>query len=781
MKKLFSNQLLVGILIIFLLSFSFFIPNLLKGKIPIPADALLGLYHPFRDASFDGYSLQKFPTKNPLITDPVLQTYPWRLISIKNLKSFKLPDWNPYSFSGQPLAGNIQSAPFSVFNIIYLLLPFNYGWGTQIILSLMLSSLFMFFFLKNQKLENKYLSNPAAIFGSITLAFSGFYIAWLEWNTIIPAALWLPLILLSIQKFFENGKSRWFIILIFAQTQSVLAGHAQTTLYVLIASLLYVIFNYFKAKNKPRLFFIICTYFLSFLIVLPQVLPALEFIKHSARSLDQGYFPNRTDWFIPPQNLIQLIVPDYFGNPATYNYWGIWNYGEFVSFIGASAFFFVLVAILSRKKKSFIFYIYLISLALLLGLKNPISLLLFNLNLPFISTLQPSRIIFLLDFSLCVISAFGLEIFITRKKRFKSLIPAAFLISGLIAIAIFTLNTRSIFPVLMDLDAQNIALRNMVLPITISILICIAVLLYAFVRKKSFFIVFIFALTIFELFRFSNKFLSFTKVDLLYPQTQTTNFLNSQPKPFRIITTDRRIMHPNISGVYSIESVDGYDPLYLKNYGQFISSWQANSFKETSNSFNRIITPEKIDGPLLNLLNIKYVLSFDELKTPGLVKVGQEGETVIYENTNVLGRLFFVDNIIKSSAKDEFNNLLTPSFITKNATSQEIGFSSMPSSTSVHITSYDGDEVKSEVSTQVAKPIVISNIFYPGWKAKIDGKDAKIFKVNSIFQAVMVPAGSHILELKYRFKYNFVSFGLSAFGILVAGFVSFYLWRKKYQ
>src|SRR3990170_2857903 len=98
MKKLCS-KFFFGILISLSLTFSFFLPKLFIGKIPIPADDLLGLYHPWRDNSFSGYAAEHFPVKNPLITDPVLQTYPWRSAVIKTIFSGSLPLWNPYSFA----------------------------------------------------------------------------------------------------------------------------------------------------------------------------------------------------------------------------------------------------------------------------------------------------------------------------------------------------------------------------------------------------------------------------------------------------------------------------------------------------------------------------------------------------------------------------------------------------------------------------------------------------------------------------------------------------------
>ena len=186
MKKFSSKNLLF---VVILVSFFYFFPALLAGKFPIPADALLGLYHPWRDNSYEGYTEGKFPTKNPLITDPILQTYPWRQLVINNIRGGNLPLWNPYSFSGQPLFANIQSAPLQITNILFFIFSFKFAWALQIIIPVMLTSAFMYLFLKELSI-----SAISAAFGAIVLPFTGFFVAWQEWGTVVTAAMWLPLI-----------------------------------------------------------------------------------------------------------------------------------------------------------------------------------------------------------------------------------------------------------------------------------------------------------------------------------------------------------------------------------------------------------------------------------------------------------------------------------------------------------------------------------------------------------------------------------------------------------
>ena len=71
----------------------FFWQFLLRGLLPIPADTIIGLYHPYRDSYAKNYP-NGIPFKNFLITDPVRQQYPWRNLSIKNIKELSFPHYS---------------------------------------------------------------------------------------------------------------------------------------------------------------------------------------------------------------------------------------------------------------------------------------------------------------------------------------------------------------------------------------------------------------------------------------------------------------------------------------------------------------------------------------------------------------------------------------------------------------------------------------------------------------------------------------------------------------
>jgi hypothetical protein len=145
-----------------------------------------------------------------------------------------------------------------------------------------------------------------------------------------------------------------------------------------------------------------------------------------------------------------------------------------------------------------------------------------------------------------------------------------------------------------------------------------------------------------DVLRFAQKFTPFSSSQYLYPNTSTLAYLSQQGGLFRVAVMDRRIMPPNFFTHYKIQTIEGYDPLYLKNYAEFITALERD--KPNINppfGFNRIITPHNYNSSLFDFLNTRFVISLDEIKTDKLVKVFEEGQTKIYENKKYFPRLFF--------------------------------------------------------------------------------------------------------------------------------------------
>lgn len=754
LKKLLADKYLLFLLF---LSFVFFYPFILFGKIPIPADTIVGMYHPWRDVVWNGFTAG-VAYKNPLITDPVRQQYVWRALAVGQMGKGQLPLWNPYSFSGTPLLANFQTAAFYPLNILLFLIPFPIAWGILVMLQPLLAGLFLYLYLQQFRI-NKF----ASFVGAIAFSYSGFSIAWLEWNTIIHTLMWLPLILLIKEKLLEKFTLKNGLFLIIVESTSIFAGHLQVLFYTMIVSNLYLVLRIIQLSIKVRKddFFPIAIkkyipYLMTGIIVLTltsiQWLPTMQFIAQSAREVDQGSWM-KEGWFIPWQNLIQYIAPDFFGNPATGNYWGVWNYGEFIGYFGIIPLIFTIYALLFRRDKKTLFFTSIAIGGLLFALPTPIAKLVYQWNIPLLSTSQPTRLLSIISLSLCILAAFGADTWIKEKNKKRILASFLVIIFGLLAGWLFIL-FPNIFSNQIHQENILVSRHNLVLPTILSVLSFCIISMYIFrIRKIStaiiIYIIIVFIIT--DLFRFGWKFTPFSDKEWLYPSTKITQILSNDLEPVRILTLDRRIMAPNFSGAYYLQDVSGYDPLYLGSYNQFVAAWERGKPDISPAAFNRIITPTNVDSSFADLLGVKYVLNLGPIESKKLRFLYQEGQTYLYENTKRFPRAFFVENIIHTiNDQDEIEKLYAfkDELRTLATTQQDIQIMSVPIDTtdSVDIALYEPNKIDLKVSAKTERLLVLVDPYYPTWRAYVDGKESRIYKVDYMFRGVVVPTGNHIVK-----------------------------------
>lgn len=749
----------IGLLILLGAVIIFFYQFLLLGKLPIPSDTITGLYHPFRDFYSSEYP-NGMPYKNFLITDPVRQQFPWRHLAVESIGNYELPLWNPYNFTGTPLLANFQNGAFYPLNILFLFLPFEFSWSILILLQSLLGAVFIYFFLKNKKID----STASAIAG-VAFTFSGFSISWMEWNTVVQVAIWLPLILLAKDQLLKKFSWKWTLVLIFAECSAILAGHLQVLFYLWTVSISYLFLrilqlswnstskkaSLMKMVKKTLPFLPMVIFILAITSI--QWLPTFNFIGESAREIDQVSW-QKDGWFIPWEHLLQFVVPDFFGNPATLNYWGTWNYAELVGYIGIVPLMLALFAIFFRRSKLTLYFGTVFFLSLIFALPTFLAKLPFQLNIPLLSTSQPTRLLFLTDFALSILAGLGADYLLKKKKEVAFpifLVGILFVILWLITLGRFEVSEKF-------LENISIVRSNLLFPTIIFITTCSLFAAHIFLKKHvtgKILLLGLLLLTLLDLFRFGWKFLPFTDSEYLYPSTKVTSFLQNQDGQFRIMSTDSRIMPPNFSIMYKLQTLDGYDPLYLRRYGELIAMSESGKGRVPGVlAFNRIITPHNYKSSLIDLLNVKYVLSFNEIKEDKFRLVFKEGNTLVYENTQVLPRVYFVENIIPVTFKEEAAaEIFRTNFDASVSAVVEVEniIQKIYPKGIARIDNYQNNTVSINTSiaesTSSARFLVLTDSYYPTWKVKFVKKDGsvevgKIYRTNYNYRGVVVPSNT---------------------------------------
>src|SRR5207253_2833401 len=95
----------------------------------------------------------------------------------------------------------------------------------------------------------------------------------------------------------------------------------------------------------------------------------------------------------------------------------------------------------------------------------------------------------------------------------------------------------------------------------------------------------------------------------------------------------------------------------------------------------------------------------------------------------------------------------------------------------VTIPSYTPDKVTIKAVMGCDGMVVLSDTFYPGWYATVDGKPARIYEVDAALRGALVPQGTHTVEMVYRPRSVYWGAGLTVLGLVGAGAIVFA--RKK--
>jgi hypothetical protein len=772
---------LLVILFFLFLNCIFFFP-IFKGLVPFPGDLLIAHYNPWSKYSFLGYVPGTFPNKAQYF-DTLRQIYPWKIFSIEKMKNWELPFWNPYNFSGAPLLANHQSAVFYPLNILYFLFsPIN-AWIILVFLQPFLAAFFTYLFSRKIGIKKE-----GALLAGIVFGFCGFMSVFLQYNTIGHTILWLPLILYFIEVLREKFSLFSFLGLPLAITFSFFAGHLPSFGFLLGFVIVYC---FFRLKNLFQILKILLLILFSLGLVAFQALPTWELIFHSARD-PHSYSQIINTFLFQPKQLVMLIIPDFFGNPATNSYFLNDTYVSKVSYVGLISLIFALYSLFWFKKSQFIKFFSLSSLVILIFLINsPLTKLFYKLELPLFSTSSPTNMIFLISFSFAILSGFGFEFWKNEINKRKKFWPLGLFLGFFLAIWLLAI-IRNFPPV----TIRNLAYSTIIFLGGIFLLLG-----FYFLKKKAFLFALIF-LAAADLFYFFRKFNPFVSPSLVFPQTEITSWLQEKGGIDRFWGYGAAGIEANFATYFKIFSPEGYDPLYPRWYGEFIYLTDNGKFPE---KFEEKTRSDAIVAPgfgeenfvsnfyrrrILDLLGVKYILDRQENGSTQKTFPPSDFDLVfekqgwrVFKNKKSLPRIFLISDYKIYKNKEEFLELFfAPNFKPEEYILLEKESSVKPRAGGkeyLKLVKYSSNLIEVEAETEFPKMLFISDTYYPGWKAFIDGKETEIYKAFWAFRAISVTPGFHKIVFKYIPPLFNIGVKISiTSGLLIITWM-FLIWKKR--
>ncbi len=868
----------------------------------LPADALT-LFEPFRSAAPTAA-----PPHNPLLSDLVLQNYPWQRLITRALAEGEIPWWDPFIFSGHPFLANGQAMGLYPLRVIFHLLPLPQAYGIFIVVQLGLAGVWMYVLARVLGANRL-----GGLLAGLTFELSGFLVVSVVHPMIIAAASWLPLLLalaeLTLRRapFLRFGRSTlpWALLGALALLLELLAGHAEIAYFALLVlaafvgyRLLYRLATLPKTAWRAEVLAPALSVALSVVLGLGlsavQYLPLYEVVGASFR---QGAvsLQDVLGWAYPKRRVLAFVIPNFFGNPthrafqdiftgetirATVNAygnpvgafdWGIKNYVEGGTYMGLLPLALALLAVLDafrgpaggegigrrflKRVRQFFrqpytpFFTLLALFALGCIFGTPLYALVYALPL-LNQSHSPFRWVFPLTIAVAALAGLGATAVSTsRKPTAGSQGPAqgegAFsravrwlgwgllgsggvLLAGLWAsrLAFSRIEpwvTRlfwalakapDVFPDARTFYAyefrwiQQAALLLIVTGAVLRLSRC-PIFLPRRLGRRPLWEALAVVVLIADLFSFGWGFNPQADPAPLSVTPAVVEFLRQDTGVWRFSSFDphgSRVFNANTGMYFDFQDVRGYDSTFSAQYVRYMN-WIEPQGQLLYNRIAPFTQFSSLDSPLTDLLNVKYLITEEEIPLPKYRLVYEQGTLRVYENLTVMPRAFTLPQsatLVVPDAEAVGTAIRTydPRFYVIIEAAEEAWSGSAPAAgawprafeagepQAQVITSYGLNQVVVDANVGEEAWLVLGDAFFPGWKAFVRAQGAAedtetevpIARVAGNFRGVRLAPGAW--TVRFRYTPNSVKFG--AFSSFLAGMMVIFLavtwsWRRLYR
>jgi hypothetical protein len=212
--------------------------------------------------------------------------------------------------------------------------------------------------------------------------------------------------------------------------------------------------------------------------------------------------------------------------------------------------------------------------------------------------------------------------------------------------------------------------------------------------------------------------------------------------------------------------------------GNAITAWASNNDIYTDGSLK--INEASLPGDLF--LKIHYYVN-DDNNGIKLIKEFNDG-TYLYENTNALPRAYISHFATVEPSPDKVIEVLKT---TKNLTDIvlekeppiKMSGNNISKDEYCKISSFTPDKIVIEAKLSSPGFVVLTDNFYPGWEAKVNGTEGEIYRTNSIFKSVFVPSGINRIEFEFKPTYFYRNVYISLAFLIALGVLLFYYRVKR--
>jgi hypothetical protein len=691
--------------------------------------------------------------------DLVSFLFPTYRFAAASLTNGDLPLWNPHLYGGAPFLADMQTGLFYLPNLLLFLIVPDFGYKAMewmATLHIFLAGLFMYLCLRYLE-PGRPLRAPAALVGALAYMFSDLFLVHFGNLNLIAVAAWLPLIFLLFWRALRSHSLGLAIGAGVVLGLSTLEGHLQITLYIGLALAVAAVVEAVAAHRSWRgwawsLLALAVTAAVAAGLAALVLLPAFEYTRLSPRA--ELPYRDAARYSLIPGLMGEMLVPALFSSREPSLYWGVWDRVA-VGYLGIFPLILAGLAVLLRRGRQVGLFVVLAVVAFLLALggQSVVHGWAYLLLPGFGQLRAPARAIFLVDFALAALAALALDrLLVPLDRRARAAFRTAW--RGLLWLSGAALLLGGAWAYLVIYQAQD---RDPTLfwrvsaagsGVIFALLMLGASLAWLGARRwgwlrrsaLAWLAVGLVFLDLASLGAYTD--LGSEPPTAGFDHPQIVEFLRSQPGFFRI---DSRtdvwdVWQPDLALLARLYDVSGVDnPLVIADTARYQEGTGGRSTR------------------LYDLLGVGYVLGSKTITLDwskfSLVFDGDPTVNV-YRSATPLPRAFMVHRaVVAANHEDAWARLHQAGFDPAGTVVLEGGQaldSQEVVSDTVNVVRYEPDALAIDVEAGADGYLVLSDPFYPGWRAELDGEPATVLRADYAFRAVAVPAGHHQMVMSFR-------------------------------
>ncbi|MDW8353482.1 MAG: YfhO family protein [Bryobacterales bacterium] len=616
----------------------------------------------------------------------------------RSLARGELPLWSPYVYCGMPLYANLTAQVFYPPALLTFALS-NLTGGErlldwlewQIALHVALAGVFAFLLLRRLGC-----GRAASFTGAGVFELGSFFASQTQHLGAVNAAAWLPLSWLAVVELAARVRRRWVALLAVSLALSLLAGFPAVTAVAAASSLLLAALLALtgRARRRAVAAVAVASVWAAALAAI-QLLPTAELTRLSVARYRADFLG--TGGGIPLAALISLLAPNYYGIFDLSRYKGPWEPTFLYLYCGIPGLVLALGAVAIRRNPHAATYgwMALVAALVMFGDATPLGRALFP-RLPSLlrSSIYPEFALAWFALSVGVLAGLGAKMFFGAASGRVQWSVAALAVLDLIWTGSGRpMNTASL--------AAEPGLSR-------------------------------------EAFDGSREVLERVRA-----------LAGRSLPPDRIDTVNDSMNWALGAHLIEIPTAGGNDPFALDRY------MAVRRLVTGGERWGRYYQLARLDSPVLDLLNVRYVLSRTPLASAeraGFRRVAQLPGREVYENLEALPRFFLVGRARPVRTLEEaLAALESAEFDPRRVAAVEGAAPGVwEGQGRVRVRRYRAREVELEVETEATALLVSSEAYYPGWRAFLDGRAHPLLVVNGAFRGLVVPPGRHCVLMRFE-------------------------------